>query len=117
MMPILGVGNGSTEAGNRHASYWAVAVLKRIIPKLIETFPKAEIIIRGDAGFAVTALYEYCEQENLKYVIGLIRNDVLERMIEDLLNKAHEQYQQPARSKGCLPRVSTGHRAGRLNAG
>jgi hypothetical protein len=81
-------------AGNRHASYGAVAVLKRIVPKLQAAFPRAEIIIRGDAGFAVPDMYEYCEQERLKYVIGLIRNDVLERMAEDLLNNAHELYEK-----------------------
>ncbi len=81
-------------AGNRHASYGAISILKRMIPKLKDAFPKAEIIIRGDAGFAIPALYEYCEQEGLKYVIGLIRNDVLERMIENLLNTAHERYQE-----------------------
>ena len=79
-------------AGNRHASYGAVSILKRIIPKLKEAFPKTEIIIRGDAGFAVPGLYEYCEEEGLKYVIGLIRNDLLERMIKDLLKEAHHQY-------------------------
>lgn len=78
--------------GNKHASYGAVSVFKRIVPKLKEAFPKAEIIIRGDAGFAVPELYEYCESEGLKYVIGLIRNDVLERMIEALLNNAHRQF-------------------------
>jgi hypothetical protein len=81
-------------AGNRHASYGAVSILRRIIPKLKEAFPKTEIIIRGDAGFAVPAVYEYCEQEGLKYVIGLIRNDVLERMVEDLLNMAQEKYKE-----------------------
>jgi len=43
-------------AGNRHASYGSVSILKRIIPKLTEAFPKAEIIIRGDAGFAIPEL-------------------------------------------------------------
>jgi len=81
-------------AGHRHASYGAVKVLKRIVPKLKEVFPKTEIIIRGDAGFAVPAMYEYCEQEGLKYVIGLIRNDVLEGMAEDLLNMAQEKYKE-----------------------
>lgn len=81
-------------AGNRHASYGAVAILKRIVPRLKKAFPHTEIIIRGDAGFAVPDLYEYCEEEGLSYVIGLIRNNVLERMIEDLLEKAHEQYQE-----------------------
>lgn len=78
--------------GNKHASYGAVTVLKRIVPRLKEEFPRAEIIIRGDAGFAVPEVYEYCETEGLKYVIGLIRNDVLERMIEALLKEAYEQY-------------------------
>jgi hypothetical protein len=81
-------------AGNRHASYGAVSILRRIIPKLKEALPKAEIVIRGDAGFAVPAMYEYCEQEGLKYVIGLIRNDVLERMVEDLLEEARQRYKE-----------------------
>jgi hypothetical protein len=81
-------------AGNRHASYGAVSILRRLIPQLKEAFPRAEIIVRGDAGFAIPAIYEYCEQEGLKYVIGLIRNDVLERMVKTLLDTAHEQYQQ-----------------------
>jgi len=80
--------------GNKHASYGAVMVLKRIIPKLKKAFPKAEIIIRGDAGFAVPELYEYCEEEKLKYVIGLIRNDVLERMVESLMEEAHKQFME-----------------------
>ena len=46
-----------------------------------------------EKGRDTNALYDYCEQENLGYVIGLIRNDVLERMIEELLQRAHEQYQ------------------------
>jgi hypothetical protein len=45
-------------AGNRHVGYRTAAVLKRIVPKLKETFPKAQIIIWDDAGFAIPALYE-----------------------------------------------------------
>jgi hypothetical protein len=81
-------------AGNRHASYGAVSILRRIVPKLKEAFPKTEIIIRADAGFAIPALYEYFEKERLMYVIGLIRNDVLGRMVEGLLDTAHERYLQ-----------------------
>ena len=81
-------------AGNRHASYGIVSILKRIVAKLKAAFPNAEIIIRGDAGFAIPALYEYCEEEKLKYVIGLIRNDVLERMIERLTEKVQSLYEK-----------------------
>ncbi len=81
-------------AGNRHASYGVVSVLKRIVPQLKKAFPETEIIIRGDAGFAIPAMYEYCEEEGLGYVIGMIRNDVLEHMIADLLDTAHKQYEE-----------------------
>lgn len=80
--------------GNRHASYQVVSILKRITQKLKEAFPNAQIIIRADAAMALPELYEYCETEGLGYVIGLIRNDVLERLAEGLLKEAHEQYIQ-----------------------
>jgi hypothetical protein len=80
--------------GNKHASYGVVMILKRIIQKLKRAFPGVELIIRGDAGLAVPALYEYCEQENLGYVIGLIRNDVLERGIQELLDEAKSRYEK-----------------------
>jgi hypothetical protein len=92
-------------AGNRHASYGAITVLRRVVPKLKEAFPKTEIIIRGDAGFAIPDMYEYCEAENLKYVIGLIRNDVLERMIETLLHTAHEEYTKTGKKQRMFAEV------------
>jgi hypothetical protein len=79
--------------GKAHASHGVVGILKRIVPRLRRAVPKAAIIIRADAGMAVPALYEYCEQEGLGYVIGLIRNDVLERLIEDLLAEACRRYE------------------------
>ena len=49
-------------AGNTHASNSAVALLKRIVARLRGRWPEVEIEIRADAGFAVPALYEYCER-------------------------------------------------------
>lgn len=80
--------------GNKHASYGVVMILKRIIQKLKRAFPGVELIIRGDAGLAVPGLYEYCEEETLGYVIGLIRNDVLERGIQELVDEAKIRYEK-----------------------
>jgi len=100
-------------AGNKHASYGAVSILQRIIPKLKEAFPRAQIVIRGDAGFAIPQMYEYCEEEGLSYVIGLIRNDVLERMVEDLLQEAHQGYRKTENgNRGCLQRGHIRRRVG-----
>lgn len=65
---------------------------KKEKPKRKTALPKTEIIIRGDAGSAIPELYGYCEAERLGYVIGLIRNDVLEEKIEELLQEAYRKY-------------------------
>ena len=83
-------------AGNTHASNSSVAILKRIVSGLRGRWPEAEIEIRADAGFAVPALYDYCEAEGITYTVGLISNPRLEGMAEDLLAKAKESHQETA---------------------
>jgi hypothetical protein len=80
-------------AGNTHASRSAVAVLKRIVARLRQKWPEVEIELRADAGFAVPALYEYCEKEGIDYSVGLISNPRLEALAEDLLEEAKERYE------------------------
>ena len=61
-------------AGNAHAGAGALSVLKRLVRRLKEEWPKAKIEIRADAGFALPAVYEYCEAEGIYYTIGLVPN-------------------------------------------
>jgi hypothetical protein len=80
-------------AGNTHASRGAVAVLKRIVGRLRRAWgEELEIELRADAGFAVPALYEYCEKEGIDYAIGLITNPRLLALAEPLLEEAQERY-------------------------
>ncbi|HEX5701342.1 MAG TPA: IS1380 family transposase [Rubrobacter sp.] len=81
-------------AGNTHSSNSAVALLKRIVSRLRGRWPEAEIEIRADAGFAVPALYDYCEAQSITYTVGLITNARLEGMAEDLLAKAKESHEE-----------------------
>lgn len=80
-------------AGNSHASNSAVAVLKRIVGGLREKWPGVSIEVRADAGFAVPALYDYCEAEGIIYTVGLITNPRLEELAEDLLSEAKESHE------------------------
>jgi hypothetical protein len=77
--------------GNSHAGRGAVAVLGRIVGRLKEEWPEAKIEIRADAGFAVPALYEWCEREGVDYAIGLIPNPRLEAIAEPLLERARQE--------------------------
>jgi hypothetical protein len=81
--------------GNTHSSRGALAVLKRLIQKLRQAYPKALILFRADAGFAVPALYNYLEgQPETRYVIGFITNNRLLAETAPLLAKAQRQYQE-----------------------
>lgn len=80
--------------GNTHASRGAVAILRRIVDKLRQEWPAVEIELRADAGFAVPAVYEYCEAEGIEYVVGMVTNSRLEQLAEPLLERAKAEYGQ-----------------------
>ena len=81
-------------AGNTHASDSSVALLERIVGRLRRRWPGVRIEMRADAGFAVPALYDYCEREGITYTIGLITNPRLQEIAEELLAEAKESHQQ-----------------------
>jgi hypothetical protein len=78
-------------AGNTHASNSSVAILKRIVCALRDRWPEVAIEIRADAGFAIPALYDYCEKEGISYTIALITNERLKQIGDDLLEEAREE--------------------------
>jgi len=59
-------------AGNTHASHRVKAVLKRLVKKLKKAYPKAHIVLRAHAGFAVPGLYRFCEKRGISYCKYLI---------------------------------------------
>src|SRR5439155_1448081 len=77
--------------GNAHASWGAVAVLKRLVRALRARWPGIAIELRADSGFAVPAVYDYCEQAGIGYTIGLAPNPRLEAIAAPVLGEAQAQ--------------------------
>jgi hypothetical protein len=50
------------------------------------------ILVRGDTGLAVPALYEYCEAEGLLYAFGYGSNEILKARTEGALADLEEYY-------------------------
>jgi hypothetical protein len=63
--------------GTVHASCGAVGTLQELVAQLRQAFPGVCILVRGDTGFAVPEMYEFCEREDLWYVFGYVSNAVL----------------------------------------
>jgi hypothetical protein len=64
--------------GTVHARCGAVEALHTIVRQLRAAWPHVRIQVRGDTGFAVPAMYDYCEREDLRYAFGYAINHVLE---------------------------------------
>ena len=77
--------------GNAHAGAGIVAILTRIVRALRATFPGVQIAIRADAGFALPALYDYCEAAGIEMTVALLHNSRLAAAGAGLLAAAVQQ--------------------------
>jgi len=83
---VLRSGKASPGVGARQ-------ILKRLVAKLREAWPNTRILIRGDSGFALPELYDWCEAEPaVDYLFGLSKNSRLEELIEPHLVTARTQH-------------------------
>jgi hypothetical protein len=74
--------------------------VERIVKQIRQRWPEVEIILRGDSGFCADELLTWCENNGVRYVVGVARNQRLEKLIEGPLAEAKQQFestQQPAR--------------------
>lgn len=78
-------------AGNAHAGKGVVPILKRIVRLLRAAWPDVQIAIRADAGFALPALYAYCEREGIASTVALLHNARLAAQAAGLLAAAVQQ--------------------------
>jgi hypothetical protein len=78
--------------GNAHGSRGVVAILKRLVAALRARWPGVGIELRADSGFAIPALYDYCEAERIAYTIGLAPNARREALAAPLLAEAERRH-------------------------
>jgi len=78
--------------GTVPASCGAVEALRPIVRALRAAWPHVTILVRGDAGLAVPAVYEFCEAEGLLYAFGYSSNDVLKGRTAQALNDLETYY-------------------------
>ena len=78
--------------GTVPASCGALDTLKTIIDHLRRAWPGITILVRGDGGFAVPAVYEFCEAEGLLYAFGYGTNAVLTRRSDAMATDLETYY-------------------------
>ncbi len=105
-------------AGNTHAGHGTVAVLKRVVGRVREAWPGVEVEIRADAGFAVPAVYEWCEKEGVIYTVGLVTNPPGSRRSPSPSSGGRKSVTRPKGGRpGCFPKAPTGLAVGSVLGG
>jgi hypothetical protein len=77
--------------GTVHASHGIIAILRRIVAAVRARWPEVTLELRADSGFAIPALYAWCEAEGIGYTIGLVPNTRLAAAVTDLQADAARQ--------------------------
>ena len=85
---------------NIDASAGTVDELQRIVTQIRAAWPRVQIIIRADSGFAREEIMAWCEAHAVDYVLGLAKNARLKRALSKELRQAKREHAQtgaPAR--------------------
>jgi hypothetical protein len=72
---------------NIGADHHAAAILKLLVTRLRQAWPDVRITLRGDSGFGRWRLMRWCDSHDVRYVLGLARNPVLERAAAEWLDQ------------------------------
>src|SRR5438046_1670690 len=94
--------------GNAPGSAGAVGILRRLIQRLREAFPKAKIRVRLDGGFAAPEVLYFLDCEpKVEYLVNLACNAVLERKAESAMKQADSALRSNTALHAKLTRYST----------
>lgn len=63
------------------AAHHARPITKLLVQKIRSRWPDTTIILRGDSGFAIERLMRWCDKNDVGYVFGLQKNNILIRQI------------------------------------
>jgi len=68
------------------------AILKLLVRRFREAWPKVRITVRADSGFCRWRFMRWCDQHDVSYILGLARNKILERLAAPRMAEAEEAF-------------------------
>lgn len=87
--------------GNAKGSLGAIAILRRLLPRVRAAFPGVKLRIRMDGGFASPEVLEWLDTAGVEYFVNFAKNPVLMRLAERYLKRVRKE----ARRRGCTAKT------------
>jgi hypothetical protein len=77
----------------------SAAILKLIVSRLRKVWPRTKFVLRADSGFCRDLTLSWCDRHDVKYVVGIARNERLVAEASQLLQEAQTQYEATAKKQ------------------
>lgn len=79
--------------GKRPNGEEIAAILKRVLKRIRQRWPKTKILIRGDSHFSGPELFDLCQSmRRVHFVLGLSNNRALAPLVEDAVKRVEAAY-------------------------
>lgn len=69
---------------------WAILAL--LVKRFRAVWPEVRIVFRGDGGFCRHKMLDWCDMNNVHYVVGMSKNKRLNRLLAPTMELAQEEY-------------------------
>ena len=80
--------------GKRPSGKEIVMILRHVVKRIRTFWPHVGIIIRGDSHYSCPDVFAFCEEHNIKYVLGLTPRVPMMRKSQSLSYKTKELYDE-----------------------
>lgn len=78
---------------NADAARHSAAILKLLVQRIRQSWPRTKIVMRADSGFCRDLMLTWCDRHEVKYIVGIARNTRLVTAAHDLLEQARTQFE------------------------
>lgn len=94
----------------------AMGFLEDLLPKIRQRFPKATVIVRGDAGYGVEEMITGCRDEKVHFCFGKASNAVLGRAVQEVRERVEQaealREEKGTRKRSCRAFADLDYQAG-----
>ncbi|WP_375318544.1 transposase [Candidatus Tisiphia endosymbiont of Oplodontha viridula] len=57
-----------------------------------QSWPEVEIVFRGDSGFCRHQMLDWCDENNVQYIVGIAQNTRLNKLLEPTMKQSNEAF-------------------------
>lgn len=85
---------GYLRRSNQDQAKHVWAILAILVRRIRQSWPNVEIIFRADGGLCRHRILDWCDKHDVKYILGMAKNNILNQMLEPLMKEAEAAYKE-----------------------